>query len=190
MDYASQTVPQLKEILKERGLPLDGKKADLVARLNESDSPATASAPGAAESTENTEVVAEPAPKTSVSAETADEPAATEAETATESTTTDAEAKPEKPKVLTAEERKQLAVELLTKKIKRAEKFGDEASAEAAKKDLARVEKFGVEAGTALAKEIGMVDRSFNNGLGDGKFKKSKNFKKNFKNKNFKKFRR
>ena len=34
-DYDSMTVAQLKKALKEKGLPVSGKKADLVARLNE-----------------------------------------------------------------------------------------------------------------------------------------------------------
>lgn len=36
-DWSKLTVVQLKEHLKERGLPLSGKKADLVARLQELD---------------------------------------------------------------------------------------------------------------------------------------------------------
>lgn len=36
-DWSKLTVVQLKEHLKERGLPISGKKADLVARLQESD---------------------------------------------------------------------------------------------------------------------------------------------------------
>lgn len=36
-DWNKLTVPKLKEELKERGLPITGKKADLVARLQESD---------------------------------------------------------------------------------------------------------------------------------------------------------
>jgi len=35
-EYASMTVAQLKELLKEQGLPVSGKKADLIARLMES----------------------------------------------------------------------------------------------------------------------------------------------------------
>jgi len=35
-DFASMTVPQLKELLKEKGLTVGGKKAELVARLVES----------------------------------------------------------------------------------------------------------------------------------------------------------
>jgi large subunit ribosomal protein L32e len=35
-DYETMTVAQLKELLKEAGLPVSGKKADLVARLIES----------------------------------------------------------------------------------------------------------------------------------------------------------
>ena len=36
-DYAKLRVVDLKKILKERGLPLSGKKADLVTRLKEHD---------------------------------------------------------------------------------------------------------------------------------------------------------
>ncbi|ABN66152.1 predicted protein, partial [Scheffersomyces stipitis CBS 6054] len=142
-EYNSNTVAQLKDLLKERGLTTDGKKADLVNRLIEADStkqeepevaeaePEAVVAPIAAEN-EATEVIAED------SAPVADEDA----------TLT--------PKVLSAEERKQLAIELLNKKVQRAVKFGDESAAEAARKDLVRVEKFGVELGTALAREIGL----------------------------------
>ena len=35
MAYENLTVKELKELLKERGLPVSGKKADLIARLNE-----------------------------------------------------------------------------------------------------------------------------------------------------------
>ncbi|MAT48518.1 MAG: hypothetical protein CMA27_01655 [Euryarchaeota archaeon] len=34
LDYSSMTVPQLKELLKEAGKPVSGKKADLIDRLN------------------------------------------------------------------------------------------------------------------------------------------------------------
>lgn len=174
------TVAQLKETLAARGLPTDGKKADLVARLDaagelddESDS-ADKAAPAAA-SADTTEAAAPAdapteAPEAAAPAENG-EPAA---EPAAEEPAAEAEPKKEKPKPLTPEERKQMAVDLLTKKIKRAEKFGDEALATAAKKDLARVEKFGVDAGTALAKEIGQLNRSVNNSLAD-RPKKSKN---------------
>lgn len=184
-DYNSNTVPQLKELLKERGLSTDGKKADLVSRLSEND--------GAKQPEESQpEAVAD-------NGETAAEPVAEETgETPVEGSGAEADTKPEEPeepkeekKVLSPEERKQLAVDLLTKKIQRAEKFGDESSAEAARKDLARIEKFGVEPGTALAREIGLVDKSFNKGL---QLFKKKPFKRNFKKSNFKpkfnKFRR
>ena len=38
-EYESMTVAQLKELLKEQGLPVSGKKADLIARLMESSGP-------------------------------------------------------------------------------------------------------------------------------------------------------
>ena len=40
-DYEKMTVAQLKELLNESGLPVSGKKADLIARLQEgADEPA------------------------------------------------------------------------------------------------------------------------------------------------------
>jgi len=35
VDFAVMSVPQLKELLKQKGLPISGKKADLIARLKE-----------------------------------------------------------------------------------------------------------------------------------------------------------
>lgn len=179
-DYASQTVAQLKEILKTKGLSVDGKKADLVQRLQES------------EATTLEVAAEEPAAPVVASTEpVAEAPAVSEAPVSAAAEVVEAEAAPaseepvveEPPKVLTADERKQLAVELLQKKISRAQKFGDEEAAVSAKKDLARVEKFGVELGTALAREIGLVDTSLSNGF--KKFNKfRKNFKPNHKNKN------
>lgn len=43
-DYESMTVQDLKGILRQRGLPLKGKKADLIARLEASDSEAASAA--------------------------------------------------------------------------------------------------------------------------------------------------
>lgn len=193
-DYNSHTVPQLKEILKERGLSTDGKKADLVARLTESDSTGTNGSTGV-DTTNGDKPDAEPQPETTEPSGQSEPKGESEPSQQPEKSanTDDGEAgssetaavEDNKPKVLSPEERKQLAVDLLNKKIQRAEKFGDEASAEAARKDLARVEKFGVEPGTALAREIGLVDKSFNNGLREKLFKK--NFKRNFhKKQNFK----
>ena len=51
-DYESMTVSQLKELLKERDLPVSGKKGELVARLLESEgdaAPAAEDAPAAAD---------------------------------------------------------------------------------------------------------------------------------------------
>lgn len=160
-DYASLTVAQLKEVLKGKGLPVDGKKADLVARLTAAEGELDEPKPEPA-------AEAEPAAPETNGAEK-EEPK----EEAVEAPAAPAEAAPKKA-ALTPEEHKQMAVELLTKKIKRAEKFGDEALAQAAKKDLARVEKFGVDAGTALAKEIGLLHRTVHSELGLGKVAKRK----------------
>ena len=45
MAYEDLTVPELKDLLRERGLPLSGKKADLIARLSEAEEPQEASRP-------------------------------------------------------------------------------------------------------------------------------------------------
>ena len=52
-DYEDMTVAQLKELLKEAGLPVSGKKADLIARLQEG---AEDSAPAEEESAEEESV--------------------------------------------------------------------------------------------------------------------------------------
>lgn len=180
VDYSSQTVAQLKEILKERGLSTEGKKADLVSRLTEADSanPTTNAAVTPAEPVS----AAEPVTQSTIAAEgvPATEIKSNEQVDATADSTTDAaattETKEEKepPKVLTPEERKSLAVELLNKKIARAEKFGDEAAAEQARKDLNRVSKFGVELGTSLAREIGLVDNKLDDRKSHGRFRGKK----------------
>ncbi|KAM9897387.1 hypothetical protein OXX59_003741 [Metschnikowia pulcherrima] len=162
--YASLTVAQLKDALKEKNLPTDGKKAELLARLEESD-PATEQS----EQQPHDSAETEQPPQEEELIENDD----SEIVDDVKEEIPEKEAKPEK-KVLSPEERKQLAVELLTKKIQRAEKFGDEASATAAKKDLARVEKFGVDPSTALGKEIGDLSKDVNSELGNGKFKKGK----------------
>ncbi|EGW32843.1 uncharacterized protein SPAPADRAFT_60185 [Spathaspora passalidarum NRRL Y-27907] len=185
-DYNSQTVAQLKELLKAKGLATDGKKADLVQRLTEADEQAPAEAPQQQQQQQQ-QAEGEPAADAQIAPEptsTADGEITSGDVPENESTLTVIQpVEKEEPKVLTAEERKQLAVELLTKKISRAEKFGDEAGAEAARKDLVRVEKFGVEAGTALAREIGLVDKS----LGSG-HKRHHHHKKGFKKGGNKKF--
>ncbi|CAK7909178.1 protein Tho1p [[Candida] anglica] len=201
-EYASQTVAQLKELLKAKGLATDGKKADLVQRLTDAESSA---APVAAEQTESiaepvaapevapveasaAATTAETAAAEPVAADAAAAPATGSAAPATDAApVTETAPEPQKVKVLTADERKQLAVELITKKIQRAEKFGDEKAAQDAKKDLSRVQKFGVELGTALANEIGLVDKSLGNGhgrVGKKNFKRGKNSKPRHKKKN------
>ena len=41
MEYDSMTVAELKDLLRDAGLPVSGKKADLIARLQEAaDTPA------------------------------------------------------------------------------------------------------------------------------------------------------
>ena len=59
-DYENMTVAQLKELLKEAGLPVSGKKADLIARLQEgADEPAPVEEEAAAEESEEDDEVEE-----------------------------------------------------------------------------------------------------------------------------------
>ena len=170
----------MKEVLKGKGLSTDGKKADLVQRLVDADGieepagdaaePDAAAAGGAAESApEVSDAPDAPGALAAPTAPEASEPASETPDTANGAGAVPAEAG---PKVLTADERKQLAVDWLQKKIARAQKFGDDDGAQAAKRDLARVEKFGVELGTALASEIGLGDRALGNGVQKRKTKR------------------
>ena len=54
MAYENLTVAELKELLRERGLPVSGKKADLIARLNDGDD-STAATPEEAPQVETQE---------------------------------------------------------------------------------------------------------------------------------------
>lgn len=167
-DYSSQTVAQLKEILKSKGLATNGVKSDLIQRLEEADKQAesgasaegaaSATGPDAADATATGTTEAAAAPAEPIAA-AGNAPASTEAaaEPVAEPAT-DAPAEAPKPKPFTEytpEERKVAALDLLNKKLTRAKKFGDETSAEAIKKDISRIEKFGIELGTSIAKEIG-----------------------------------
>jgi SAP domain-containing ribonucleoprotein len=159
--YSTQTVAQLKEVLKSRGLSTAGVKSDLVSRLEEADN-ATSAPAEAAPVSETPATAPEPVEEQK---ETLPAPPAEEEELLEIDDAAEKLEKPEKPepaavepkKELTPEERKAAAIELITKRIARAKKFGSEEDVSQAEKDLARVEKFGVDLGTALAREIGLA---------------------------------
>ena len=169
-ELSTKTVVELKLLLKANGLSTDGKKVELVQRLQEFQEQNTSVA--ATATTDAPAAAPEPEPEQQQEQQQSEEskPITEEGEKsnstegAEESTLTVIQPQPkEEPKQLSAEERKELAISLLEKKIKRAEKFGDEQAANDARKDLKRVEKFGVELGTALAREIGLVDKTLPN---------------------------
>ncbi|AAS51851.1 ADL069Wp [Eremothecium gossypii ATCC 10895] len=140
-DYASMTVAQLKDVLKERELPTQGLKAALVERLQQAD--ATAAEP--------TDATTRPAAEehTPEAAEPAATPAEAEAPVAEQRAAAE-------PRTLSPEEMKQAAVAHLSKKLHRARKFGeDDAAVGALQKQLARLEKFGLDLTTQLAQELG-----------------------------------
>jgi SAP domain-containing ribonucleoprotein len=155
MSYSTQTVPQLKELLKARGLATNGLKSELIARLEESDKASDTEA-------KHEELLEETEPTAETKAEV--EPTPTETKDRLQSEETKEEPYEEvkeesKVKILSPEERKAAALDLLNKKLARAKKFGSEEDAETVKKDIARIEKFGVEPGTALAKQLGLISK-------------------------------
>lgn len=177
MSYSSQTVSQLRELLKSRGLSTTGVKAELVSRLETFDSEQQAAGPTAEPTTEPT-TAEEPATATTaennggVEALPANETVAEGTTTAgaepsgsvddannQESEETKEEEKEPAVKILSPEERKTAALELLNKKLFRAKKFGSEEDVQNVKRDIARIEKFGVEAGTSLAQELGLASK-------------------------------
>lgn len=173
-ELSTKTVVELKLLLKENGLSTDGKKVELVQRLQEfqdqntpvaTTTTAAAAAPESEQQSEESKPITEEGETGQQQQEEEEEGEKSNSnEGAEESTLTVIQPQPkEEPKQLSAEERKELAISLLEKKIKRAEKFGDEQAANDARKDLKRVEKFGVELGTALAREIGLVDKTLPN---------------------------
>ncbi|KAG7692877.1 hypothetical protein KL930_004223 [Ogataea haglerorum] len=164
--YASQTVPQLRELLKQRGLPTNGVKADLIARLEESDKIEAQLDAGDDSGTGKDESAPEQEPQPAETKpeepkqEAVVENAAADAErppqtaTATDSKETPDTAKEEK-KNLNPEELKQAAIELLNKKIARARKFGNEEDIAPLEASLKRIHKFGISLDSALARDLG-----------------------------------
>ena len=168
--YSSSTVVQLKELLKSRGLPMNGVKADLIARLEESDKidaeldeqeekehtddekkpesaeSAPSTAPVVAVPPQNAATTpieqAEPKPKESIA--TPRKPASQETK-----------AKPVEKKIVSLDQLKDEAVNMLKKKIARAERFGSEADVKPLKTMLNRIQKFGVSPDSAIAHELG-----------------------------------
>ncbi|KAL2819808.1 hypothetical protein BJX63DRAFT_428581 [Aspergillus granulosus] len=170
-DYAKKTNAELIEILKSRGLPHTGKKADMVARLQEDDTK-SAAAPAAAEDVidwEDDEVPAtgsapaksaETAAPVEESAPQAEEPKAEDAAAADASQEgsegtitgiTELEAQPEEkpaPNYSIGLSVTDLEEELKKRKA-RAEKFGitedSKAAIDEAEKKLQRAKRFGAE---------------------------------------------
>lgn len=159
--YSSHTVAQLKEMLKARGLPVNGVKADLIARLEESDKidaeldePEATEAP-VEEDTKPTEpetTAVEPEMK---AAEPVSESAAAEPATEPVAEPEEAVAEPAPEPILTPEQLKDAAVKLIALKLARAERFKLENDIKQLNAVLKRVNKFGVVPGSALARELG-----------------------------------
>ncbi|ERT02300.1 uncharacterized protein SPSK_05462 [Sporothrix schenckii 1099-18] len=174
-DYASLKVDELKKLLSDRGLPLSGKKADLVSRLQEND--AAASKPEAKSNEDeidwDDEKPAEPAPAAAPPAAAAakDAPAAAApapapaAAPAAAATTEETAAAAEEP--VTAPVASTIDIdEELRRREARAKRFGitpaaaDETKAgededEDAKKAAARAARFGIDpAAAAKNKEV------------------------------------
>jgi SAP domain-containing ribonucleoprotein len=172
--YAGLLKAKLQELLTARGLPIDGTKEVLIERLEESDKIAAeldeeedetaAEAPAELpqEAQESSVVTATDAPaapaapeapiEESVDAKTdavvGDDDVDDVDGAATATATQDEVA-------VTPELLKGKAVELLSRKLARAQKFGEDAQAAVLAADLARVEKFGVALDSIIARELG-----------------------------------
>ncbi|KAF6010301.1 hypothetical protein HII12_003008 [Brettanomyces bruxellensis] len=139
--YSSSTVVQLKELLKSRGLPMNGVKADLIARLEESDK--IDAELDEQEEKEHTDDEKKPeTPKESVA-------------TPTKPASQEAKPKPVEKKIVSLDQLKDEALNMLKKKIARAERFGSEADVKPLKTMLNRIQKFGVSPDSAIAHELG-----------------------------------
>lgn len=146
-DYPKLKVSELKELLKERDLPLSGTKSELVARLAADDeSKGTDAAPSgiSAETSEPSETVTEPtteAEGTEQAAESGTGPA-TDAEA--DSAVTDTPGEPEKPgePELSQAEAQQLVIEELEQRLKRHKRFGTDATDTELR--LKRIKQFGL----------------------------------------------
>ncbi|ODV97623.1 hypothetical protein PACTADRAFT_23058, partial [Pachysolen tannophilus NRRL Y-2460] len=179
VSYSSQTVAQLKELLKQKGLSAAGVKSDLIARLEESDqqeqSKADSLVPEATEEKivdkeeeqqeqqedkdnekELKPVYNETLQDSSKEGKIDSSNVSNDKKDETKNGGDEADGvSKEELQNLTPEEKKQKAIELLIKKIERAKKFGEERLAETHEKELKRVEKFGLELSSDLARELG-----------------------------------
>lgn len=170
--YSGLLKAKLQELLTARGLPVDGTKEVLIERLEESDKIAaeldqddddgedTSAAGAGPTAAASAEVVAEPAAEEkkaedAAPVEAAETPAAA-GEAVQEEKKPEEKEEEKKPEV-TPETLKAAAVEHLTKKIARAQKFGEDQQATTLQADLARIEKFGLALDSAIARELGLA---------------------------------
>lgn len=183
--YSSLLKGKLQELLTARGLPIDGTKEVLIERLEESDKIAaeleaddepevnngadkvqdftiTDSSASIVAGTEDVKNDVEDETKdvnkeefsvtTDISPTAPDATSPTSEDTNNVATEKKVVEEPPNPETLKA-----AAVELLTMKINRAQKFGEEEQVSILKANLTRVEKFGVELDSALARELGFA---------------------------------
>ncbi|GAV27936.1 hypothetical protein PMKS-001404 [Pichia membranifaciens] len=164
--YSGLLKAKLQELLTARGLPVDGTKEVLIERLEESDkiaaeldqddddgeeAPAAPSAAAAAAAEPAVApAVEEKKPEDAAPVEAAETPAAA-GEAAKK------EEEEEKKAEVTPETLKAAAIEHLTRKIARAQKFGEDQQATTLQADLARIEKFGLALDSAIARELGLA---------------------------------
>lgn len=161
--YSGLLKAKLQELLTARGLPVDGTKEVLIERLEESDkiaaeldqdddddgeeAPAAAAEPAAAPAVE------EKKPEGTAPVEAAETPATADETPKKE----EKEEEEEKKAEVTPETLKAAAIEHLTRKIARAQKFGEDQQATTLQADLARIEKFGLALDSAIARELGLA---------------------------------
>ena len=191
-DYSSLTVVQLKDLLTKRNLSVGGLKNELVQRLIKDDEeskgesevspeeqnqeqgsePAAIEEPASQNITEKKEASSEPKETNEPKEENKDVQKPSDGPSATASENEQAAASTAAP-ALSPEEIKAKALDLLNKKLHRANKFGqDQADIDSLQRQINRVEKFGVDLNSKLAEELGLVSRKNEPESGNnGKFK-------------------
>ncbi|KAG0673975.1 hypothetical protein C6P42_002467 [Pichia californica] len=180
--YSGLLKAKLQELLTARGLPIDGTKEVLIERLEESDKigaeldededdlSTTTNATNATVVTAD-EPIPSSAPvvdinETAVSetVQTPLEPVEKQVEEVTTVVKDDSEISPTsveeaKEEEVTPETLKAAAVDYLTKKIARAQKFSEDAQVATLQADLKRIEKFGIALDSAIARELGYAPK-------------------------------
>lgn len=170
-DYNTQTVVQLRELLKSRGLPPQGLKNELIERLVKDDGDKAGEATGEKEGEQKEELQEGAQEEIEQHKNEAGEHDKQEEkqdgngvgsdgndDSEERAVTAEDAAAPTEETPQEKKDYKQMAIDLLNKKLHRARKFGqDQEQVDSLQKLLGRIEKFGLDPNMPIAQEVGMV---------------------------------